>query len=759
MLRIPTTLPILYGSYALLKPLSDEGEQSVYLLAINGATEPWVIKKRPLQAGKTLGPRVAKDDAAKADAKVLARMTSPNLAKVLVCTEVEGEVGVVMENVVGKSLGAIRDQAAKQSLPLPPELGAVVAHDVFAAVDYFHDFEGASRVHGNVSQRTIMVGYSGDAKVAGYRLGFHPRAEIDIRVAKDILPLAGILRDLPFPTFPPELSKVVPCLLEEGTSPAEAVAAAKGFLLDYTPSDGDRRKVATWLEGIFPGVRDRESQESQQLLASGIKLILQASLDKRGWAQNPTVGDEIGEYKILKVLGEGGMGRVYEAEHLETADHVALKVLHPRGRTREIEERFRREAESISLIANPHVVDIVRFGPSGDGKFLYLAMELLQGESLDRILFKEGPFAPLRALTIASQICQALAAAHEAGVIHRDLKPGNVMLVNQGGNPDFVKILDFGLARLDVGESALTRVGDLIGTFAYMAPEQGQGKTATPKIDIYAVGEVLYELLTKKLPHEGAEEILARKATLDATPISHHRPDLTPAICQLVMKCLARDPEERHATMAALGLEIDKIVAKLSAPPAVFHRTWFKVVLTGTTAALLLVGGSVLLVPNRRGQAVSEGRPNIQAPEIRPVHSNSIPDVQPKPSPPDADVAGPVQRVPPVDVSASPSPPRSARPGKHSSTERTNEPSADSLLLDAERAFEAGNSIEAIQLGRQALEIGGGLRAHLSLGKYYQSRRRYREAMDHYRAAIQLDPGNSRAATGIEIVEKKLTPP
>jgi serine/threonine-protein kinase len=624
-----------------------------------------------------------------------------------------------------------------------------VAHDAFAALESFHEFEGASRVHGNVTPRTIMVGYSGGVKVAGYRFGCHPRAEPDAHFSKDLKPVAEILCDMPFSRFPQALAHLIPRLMEDAISPAEAIAATKSFVRDCAPSADDRQSVAAWLEKIFPGERDKEAQEDQQLLAEGLNLIVKAKADKRGWARNPVAGDEIGEYRIIGVLGEGGMGRVYEAEHLKTGRHVALKVLHPRGRTRDIEERFRREAESILRIANPHVVDIERFGPSADGKFLYLAMEMLRGESLDRVLFNADPFEPLRALRIASQICQALAAAHEAGVIHRDLKPGNVMLVNRDGDADFAKILDFGLARLDVGEAALTRVGDLIGTFAYMAPEQGQGKPATPKVDIYAVGEILYEMLTKKLPHEGEDEILVRKATVDAVPIAQHRPDLPEGICQVVMKALARDPDERHAAMADLGTEIDAIITQLTERPSVFRRRWLKPVVAGIAASLVLAGGAALLIGTRRSRPVSESGPREIEPKRAPAQP--APPAQAIPTSPTADLAAPAD----VALLAFPEKHPKQKPGTQEirpAKRKTEESPAEQLLHAADVAFDAGNRREAIMLGTQALNAGGGVRAHLALGEYYRSARFYREALEHYRAALKVDPTNRLAMRGLDMV-------
>jgi len=741
--QVATSFPVLQGSEALLKPLSEEGERSVYLLAIDGADKPWVMKMLPRQSEPAAEP-----DALGIESRWLRRMQSPNLARVLSTDEVDGKTAIVMDHVAGKPLADIVLQAERTAALFPPEFGLVVAHDALAALGYFHDFESASRVHGNVSARTIMIGYSGDAKVAGYRLGGHLRVEPDTLFAKDVRPVAEILSEIPFERFPQELANLVPRLLDEATTPMEALAAASSFVRERVPTVEERQRVAAWLEKIFPGERDREARERAELLAEGLKLIAKSKAEKRGWARSPAAGDEIGEYRIVEMLGEGGMGKVYEAESLKTGKRVALKVLHPKGRTAAIEERFQREAESILRISNPHVVEIERFGASAEGKFLYLAMELLHGESLDHALKKEGPFAPLRALRIASQICQALVSAHEAGVIHRDLKPGNVMLVERGGERDFVKVLDFGLARLDMAEAALTRVGDLIGTFQYMAPEQGQGAAATPKIDVYAVGELLYEMLTRRLPHEGTENILGRKAGVEPVPILTYRPDLPADVSRVIMKALARKPEARHASMAELGADIDSVIA-LVARPTIFRRTWFKVAAASATAAIVAAAALSLSAKRQPQTAESEAAkavlpaPTPQAAPATQVSPSPIPE-----EPPPLPAPAPAPARPPHPKLGT----SEARPARRKAEDAT----ADHLLESAEAAFESGDRKEAIRLGTQALKVGGGLRAHLSLAGYYQSMRFFAEAMEHYKAALKLDPGNGLAAKGVEMIERKL---
>lgn len=768
----PSFFPVIYGSYALLRPLAAEDEWAVFLIAIKGAAEPWVIKRRRQREGGDF-------ERFKAEVKVLARMTSPQLARVLTATEINGEVGMVMEHAAGKSLAAICERASQRSLLLPPELGGVVAHDVFSALLAFHDFEGANLVHGNLSPRAIMVGYAGEAKVIGYRPGSHERAGAVVQVAKDLTPLAAILSELPFGMFPAELVQVVPRLLESGVAPVEAVAAVQEFLKGSEPSGEARRRLGMWLAEVFPGERERESKESEGLVAEGLKLIAQ-SMSGLGSPRNLVVGDEIGGYRVLKVLGEGGMARVFEAENLVTGRHVALKVLHPRGRTRDIEERFRREAEAILRIANPHVVGIEQFGASPDGRYLYLAMELLQGASLHHVLAREGPLDLRRALRIASQICQALSATHAVGIIHRDLKPGNVMLVprkGEAGETDFVKVLDFGLARLDVGEAALTRAGDLIGTLLYMAPEQGQGQPATPSIDVYAVGEMLYEMLTKKLPHQESSDILARKATADPVPITAWRPDLHDGISEMVMKALARDPAARYASMAELGQAIDMAIAGLAGRRAQVGGRWRRAAVACLAGAMLATAGLMLARNKGRGGSppslpeevvrlpVGDRPPSVEEPPGR----SAVVKGQPGPPPLAREQAGgPPAVEPPVslhedDPGARAPSARGVRSkpkamDTRAGKEKSGGAEADHLLSAAKTAYDRGNRVEAIKLGLEALSAGGGLRAHRALGNYYRGMERYREALQHYRAALELDPDDPVAREGAKLVEGQLSP-
>jgi serine/threonine protein kinase len=283
-----------------------------------------------------------------------------------------------------------------------------------------------------------------------------------------------------------------------------------------------------------------------------------------GGASAGVIGSLIGgRYRVRRLSGEGGMGRVYEAEHIEIGKRVALKILHPAySQTPDLIERLRREARAASRIGHPNVVDVTDSGTTEDGAFFFV-MEYLEGRELGDLVFEEHGLEVWRAVAIAQQICRALQAAHNAGVIHRDLKPENVLIVNRDGQKDFVKVLDFGIAKnlTDQDEEIrgnprrkLTNPGVAMGTPEYMAPEQAAGSPADARSDIYAVGGILYEMLVGKSAFEGTNfmEVLHKKATETPAPIHAVRDDVPSELEALILRTMARDPGARPQTMAEL---------------------------------------------------------------------------------------------------------------------------------------------------------------------------------------------------------------
>jgi len=268
-------------------------------------------------------------------------------------------------------------------------------------------------------------------------------------------------------------------------------------------------------------------------------------------------GDVIdGKYRIVAPIGRGGMGVVYSAQRLSLGDAVALKLLLPTDHAEMSRARFLREAKAAARIRHPSVVQVFDYGDP-EGGAPYIVMELLEGPTLSEELRRTGPFPVDRALSILADVCAAVEAGHRRGVVHRDLKPSNVMLARTDDGGEVVKVLDFGIASLAglPDATTLTNPGALLGTYYYMAPEQATGGAAGPQSDVFSLGVVLYEMLTRQLPFTGDTPIatMMRIARGEFTPISTHNASLPPQLVAAVESALALDPSKRPSSPEALA--------------------------------------------------------------------------------------------------------------------------------------------------------------------------------------------------------------
>lgn len=276
----------------------------------------------------------------------------------------------------------------------------------------------------------------------------------------------------------------------------------------------------------------------------------------------------LGRYRVLRKLGEGGMGAVYEAENVLLERRVAIKCLLPKLSTDpELVARFVREAQAATRIQHPHIVQVLDLDALPDGT-RFMVLELLDGHDLDSELQRLGSIALPRMVSIALQVCDALAAAHQAGVVHRDLKPANVFLVNREERDDFVKIVDFGIARLveHDGPTSLTRTGTLLGTPYYMAPEQVTGqKDIDHRADVYALGVMIYECLTGQPPFEGAGfgQLIVQITQEPAPALRVTRPDCPEALDALVAQMLSKARDDRPASLSAVAAALRSIAGEL----------------------------------------------------------------------------------------------------------------------------------------------------------------------------------------------------
>ena len=283
------------------------------------------------------------------------------------------------------------------------------------------------------------------------------------------------------------------------------------------------------------------------------------------------VGKVLGErFQVLALLGQGGSGTIYRAEHVTLRRKVAIKVLHNElSRDDLAVERFRREATTVADIDNEHIVEIHDFGRTPDGR-LYLAMELLEGETLDGVLAREKQLSVERAADILIQVGEALAEAHAIGYVHRDLRPRNIYLTTRRAKQNFVKLLDFGLAKLvEVEKDAeSTSLGMTFGDPRYMSPEQARGDRVDRRADIYQLGCVAYEMLTGAPPFTGTRvfDILTKQVTEVPAPLPTKRPGTPLWMEAAIAKMLAKDPENRFATTTRMvdalrrGLETGEVM-------------------------------------------------------------------------------------------------------------------------------------------------------------------------------------------------------
>lgn len=285
---------------------------------------------------------------------------------------------------------------------------------------------------------------------------------------------------------------------------------------------------------------------------------------------DPLLGTTLGSFRLVKRIGQGGMGTVYLGEQTLIGSRVAVKVLHEHlASDPSLVARFYAEARAVNLIVHPNVVNIFDMNVVPPRRF-YLVMEYLEGESLASAA--PGRMAPAAALPILIQVCQALAAAHRQGVLHRDLKPENVFLCRREGSVPFVKILDFGIAKLFGGDTQAgqTTAGFIVGTPEYMAPEQATGEAMDGRVDLYALGVIAYRLATGKLPFSGGGVTGVLLAHRDQPPPPPQAlvPGLSPSFCNAILRALAKKPEHRFQTADEFRIALEAVQDSLEAPRA-----------------------------------------------------------------------------------------------------------------------------------------------------------------------------------------------
>jgi serine/threonine protein kinase len=387
--------------------------------------------------------------------------------------------------------------------------------------------------------------------------------------------------------------------------------------------------MPTPLPAKKPGASKDEARENEALASR-----TSAKLEPPDPSQAATLepGTIIAErYRIDALLGEGGMGKVYSAEHVHMRKQVAIKVLHPEmSTTPEVVARFEREAVAAGKITHPNVAAATDFGRLEDRSF-FLVLEYVKGVDL-RAVLRQGPVPKERALHILRQITAAVGAAHAAGVIHRDLKPENIMLVERDGEADFVKVLDFGIAKIDTvgiadaagaGSSSasgpspaqpLTKMGAVFGTPDYMSPEQALGQPTDARSDLYSLGVMLYELLTGERPFKGGAVTLMRKQVLeDAPALPPATLESVGAPCDaIIQKLMKKSASDRYASAA----ELLSVLAELEETPGLAASMTMPV---GSRPAI-----SSASLPSIHGVPGESGEPSDAVPRKKPRYGVAL---------------------------------------------------------------------------------------------------------------------------------------
>jgi len=306
-----------------------------------------------------------------------------------------------------------------------------------------------------------------------------------------------------------------------------------------------------------------------------------------------------GRYRILRKLGSGGMANVYLAEDEELGRRVAIKILNDRYANDELFiERFRREAKSAAALSHPNIVSIYDRGQA-EGTY-YIAMEVIEGRSLKELILTRGPLPIGQAIAYTLEILDALRFAHRHGIIHRDVKPHNILI---GG--ERLKVTDFGIAR--AGASQMTEAGSIMGTAQYLSPEQARGAPVTASSDLYSVGIVLYEMLTGKVPFSGdsAIEIAMKHLNELPKPPSKIRPEIPEDLDHVVLRALAKAPEDRYQTAEEFAEDLHRVEAGLPLPPETSEAATALLAVPGAT-----IGGTTQVLPTDATQ-VAPPRPHV----------------------------------------------------------------------------------------------------------------------------------------------------
>lgn len=346
------------------------------------------------------------------------------------------------------------------------------------------------------------------------------------------------------------------CLILTGRTFAVSLPWKQGALLAIAPTLLPPLSLAAmvwWFEGAAP-FRDPEVMLAFSLhlffIIGTAMLMVAGGQVVDSLRSEVSANKDIGRYRLRRRVGQGGMGEVWAAWHQSLHREVALKLVRQSTRAPLMAARFEREVRATTLLTHPNTIRVFDYGVTEAG-VLYYAMELLHGETLAQLVAREGPLQSIRVVYLLTQAARAVAEAHGRGIVHRDLKPENLFVTAAGAEADFIKVLDFGVARFEEDDQSLTAGDVVVGTVRYMAPEVARGQEAKPLADVWALGAIAYFALTGRAPFEGASKAAELSALLDVTQTARLPANVaSQALTEVIDRALSRDASARFPTAA-----------------------------------------------------------------------------------------------------------------------------------------------------------------------------------------------------------------
>lgn len=503
----------VFGRYRLLEVLRWGGVGTVYRAYDTMMSREVAIKVIPPE----LATEPSYQERFRHEASVAAQLNDPNIIPVYEAGEIDGRLYLVMPVVDGIDL----QDMLRRDGPMSPELAVRVIEQAAAGLEAAHT---SGLVHSDVKPSNLFVVGGEFVYLIDFGVAAHPLSSDDVDVRSDIYALASVLYE---------------CLTGQ---PAAAGEPPKPTDIDPAIPIGFDEVIA---RGMAKNPDDR--YQTARELATAARDALAPAAGSALSANDM----EFGRYRLLELLGEGGMGTVYRAHDTELGRDVAVKVLQPGLATEPgYQERFRREAYAAGRLASPNIIPIYEAGEV-DGR-LYLVMPIIDGVDVHTVLERTGPMNPATAVRVVEQVAAALDTAHKAGLVHRDVKPSNLLMVGE----EFVYLIDFGLVQEETA-ARLTRTNVAPGTPAYMAPERfTAGTVADARADVYSLAAVLFECLTAQMPFSsgGVEGMAVAHLYTDPPKPSSFDPAIPAGFDAVIARGMAKNPDERYQSAAELAI-------------------------------------------------------------------------------------------------------------------------------------------------------------------------------------------------------------